>query len=110
MLKYDFSKIKKDAQEFEFRGGKLNIRMYPANKESFIMSDKGVLYEGEKQKQKFIYVLVNWDAKDNEGKSIKCSDENKAIIFDNNIDPELVNFSIAKADEIRAEQVQIEKN
>lgn len=110
MLVLELDELTTDKKPYEFEGGTLYIRPYPAEKSNVILSKEGVVISGQQQRDIFMHCLVDWEnVVDANDKPIKLTDKVKDKLFQFRLNG-IVDFVITKSREFTQNKEDQEKN
>jgi len=116
-MQFDLSKIVKDSKWFTFKStdgeqeAEVEITPFLADEEDWIIGDETFTIKGSSRLDKFVKHLKKWKKiLDADGKPLPCNKEIKTLFFKYDFCPELVNFVINKAGELRKTWEDSEKN
>lgn len=109
-LKINVSNLSYEPKAYEYKGSHVMIRPWPASRNEFIYNGKALVMTGEKQLERFTYCLAGWDFLDGEGKALPCNPDTKRLIFDHNLEPELVTMVMEVSTSFHEEKETQEKN
>lgn len=82
-MKLDLSRVSYDGKFYDFGGGRLKIRPYPATRNEIAFKDGAVIFSGDAGWDMFDYCLEAWEGvTDAEGKELKLTKAIKKQIYD----------------------------
>ena len=86
-MKLDISAKTYEPKWVEFDGCDLLLAPYPVGRTDLVMSsDMSLVISGKQRKEMFMYSVQDWkNIEDVNGVNIPCTEENKAIVFDYNL-------------------------
>lgn len=89
----------------------VGIRPWPESLTETTIGDNGILLRANERCKKFVYCAEWWEGvTDKNDNPIKCTDENKKLIFDMKADPEFVAFVLLEQEKMKGAKESQEKN